>query len=375
MMNAYQGNDEESRMRLQQLKVQLEEAEENLNDTQYGRRLQDQQSILDHLYQALSDHFADLMEHPEKVLKSTEQLVNDNMPRIKDTLNNTLSFYKTNISKSLDNILGENGINKIANNIAAVDGDIQGIKTSVSSTGEDLKRYLEDNNLKKQKEETIYDRIDKLYDEDNLFGKNFTLFNTKLDEINDSIKGIDKQTETTTLTESQLFSRIRSEYGAMDAQMFLKLLRQGTFDEYMTKNKLKLVGHAAGVKRLTNDELAWTQENGLEAILRPTDNAILTPLKAGDSVLNAQATQTLWDFANNPLAFMKQNLGMTTVSKSAGVTFNNSMSPTIVVNGVSNANEFIRELQKNKQFESMIQDMTINQMNGGNPLAKMKYKF
>ena len=47
----------------------------------------------------------------------------------------------------------------------------------------------------------------------------------------------------------------------------------------------------------------------------------------------------------------------------------------IVVNGVSNATEFIRELQKNKQFESMIQDMTINQMNGGNPLAKMKYKF
>lgn len=376
MMSAYAGDmSEEARAKMQTLTVQLEEAEEGLADTQYERQLSDQQRIFDHLYQSLEDYFNDKLENPEKVLKSTEQLVNDNMPRIKDTLNNTLSFYKTNISKSLDNILDENGINKIANNIAAVDGDIQGIKTSVNSTGEDLKRYLEDNNLKKQKEETIYDRIDKLYDEDNLFGKNFTLFNTKLDEINASIKGIDKQTETTTLTESQLFSRIRSEYGAMDAQMFLKLLRQGTFDEYMTKNKLKLVGHAAGVKRLTNDELAWTQENGLEAILRPTDNAILTPLKAGDSVLNAQATQTLWDFANNPLAFMKQNLGMTTVSKSAGVTFNNSMSPTIVVNGVSNANEFIRELQKNKQFESMIQDMTINQMNGGNPLAKMKYKF
>ena len=414
-MQAYVGDmSEEARAKMQTLTVQLEEAEEGLADTQYERQLSDQQRIFDHLYQSLEDYFNDKLENPEKVLKSTEQLVNDNMPRIKDTLNNTLSFYKTNISKTLDNILGTNGIGKIASNIDTVDGDIKGIKNSVNSTGEDLKRYLEDNNLKKQKEETIYDRISKLYDEDNLFGKNFTKFNTKLDEINESIKQIDKdnkeekkKTETvseTTETKSttptlkyqtteingKKYATGKREVNLSEAKKVLEglglknfqegLYRGHAYDAWLETHNIVIVDdkykkRAKGSKRINANELAWTQENGLEAILRPTDNAILTPLKAGDSVLNAQATQTLWDFANNPLAFMKQNLGMTTVSKSAGVTFNNSMSPTIVVNGVSNANEFIRELQKNKQFESMIQDMTINQMNGGNPLAKMKYKF
>ena len=134
--------------------------------------------------------------------------------------------------------------------------------------------------------------------------------------------------------------------------------------------------YASGVKRLSSSELAWTQEDGLEAILRPTDNAILTPLKAGDSRLTTEATQNLWNFANNPLAFMKSTVGVpNSVSKNNGVTFDNAMSPTIIVNGVSNANEFIRELQKNKQFESMMQDMTVNLMNGGASLSKLKYKF
>ena len=378
-MQAYAGDmSEEARAKMQTLTVQLEEAEEGLADTQYERQLSDQQRIFDHLYQSLEDYFNDKLENPEQIIKSTEKLVNDNMPKIKDTLSKTLDFYNTDVSQSLNNILGENGIGKIANNLAIIDGDISGIKSSVVSTGTDLKTYLEQNNLKKQKEETIFNRIDALYDEDNMFGKAFTQFNTKLDTINESIQGIDKanKQKETSMTVDEFFELMRKEYNLENKsrEKMVKLLNKGTFDDYIREHNIQL-HYASGKKHVSADALAWTQENGLEAILRPTDNAILTPLKAGDSVLNAQATQTLWDFANNPLAFMKQNLGMTTVSKSAGVTFNNSMSPTIVVNGVSNANEFIRELQKNKQFESMIQDMTINQMNGGNPLAKMKYKF
>ena len=367
-------------MRVQQIKVQLEDAEEGLSDTQRDRALQDQQRIFDHLYASLEDYFNDKLENPEKVLKSTEQLVNDNMPRIKDTLNNTLSFYKTNISESLDNILGENGINKIASNIAAVDGDIKAIKNSVTGRGDDLKEYLKQNELTLAKKETIYERINALgLTQEATLSKRFDDFNTKLTEINNTIKSIDKTSTTptsTSMTVDAFFELMKDEYnlGKKTRAQLVKLLNKGEFDDYIAKHNISL-HYASGTKRVGADALAWTQEHGLEAILRPADNAILTPLKVGDSVLNAKATQTLWDFANNPLAFMKQNLGVTNVSKKSGVTFNNSMSPTIVVNGVSNVNEFIRELQKNKQFESMIQDMTINQMNGGNPLAKMKYKF
>ena len=380
-MAAYAGDmSEEARAKMQTLTVQLEEAEEGLADTQYERQLSDQQRIFDHLYQSLEDYFNDKLENPEKIISDTKDLVNNNIPAIKQTLAESLKHYKTNISASLNNILGESGIGKVASNIAAVDGDIKAIKNSVTERGDDLKEYLKQNELTLAKKETIYERINALgLTQEATLSKRFDDFNTKLTEINNTIKSIDKTNTTptsTSMTVDAFFELMKDEYnlGKKTRAQLVKLLNKGEFDDYIAKHNISL-HYASGTKRVGADALAWTQERGFEAILRPTDNAILTPLKAGDSVLNAKATQTLWDFANNPLAFMRQNMGVTNVSRNSGVTFNNSMSPTIVVNGVSNANEFIRELQKNKQFESMIQDMTINQMNGGNPLAKMKYKF
>jgi hypothetical protein len=399
---------EEGRTKRQQITVALEEAEEGLADSQRDRALQDQQRIFDWLYQKLSDTFADIMENPSKVVDDTKKLVNDNMPEIKKTLSKSLEVYQTDISQSLDNILGENGIGAVNSNIAAVDGDIRGITASVTQQTAELERYLAENEIGLPLEKTLQGRINKLYGEESevgSFASYFKTFNDKLTEINNSISKIDltSKLEDAGKNLADSSSNILDKYlgnkntvsGSVGtttsiatgvATGIVKGLGKGTSVGSATNLSSTSIAssiinavkkkYASGVKRLSSGELAWTQEDGLEAILRPTDNAILTPLKAGDSVLTAEATQNLWNFANNPLAFMKSTVGVpNSVSKNNGVTFNNAMSPTIIVNGVSNANEFIRELQKNKQFESMMQDMTVNLMNGGASLSKLKYKF
>lgn len=363
---------EEARMKLQQLQISLEEAEEGLADTQNEHAIEQQRQILDHVYEALSDHFSDLLENPTKILKSTEAIVNTNMGAIKETLSGMLSFYGTDISPTLDNILGENGIGGIEENIASVDGDITAIKKSVTDTMPDLDTYLKNHNTNLENENALNERLKTLYGTtEGSFDWYFSEFNNKLSAINTRLAAIDAGS----LAASSITKLANQATSGLGYQIASSAVTSSIATGIGIVNALARTKKKAKGGHINNDMLAWTQEYGLEAILRPTDNAILTPLKAGDSVLTAEATKNLWDFANNPLDFMKQNVGMTTVSKNAGVTFNNSIAPTIVVNGVSNATEFIRELQKNKQFESMIQDMTINQMNGGNPLAKMKYKF
>ena len=136
------------------------------------------------------------------------------------------------------------------------------------------------------------------------------------------------------------------------------------------------VGYASGVRRLRDDELAWTQENGLEAIIRPSDGAILTPLAKNDSVLNAGATQNIWDMANNPMKFIKDNLSFpVNVSSTNGGTFDIQQSMAITLPNVKNYQEFVTALQHDKKFEQMLQDMTVNQLTGGSTLAKYKYKY
>ena len=70
------------------------------------------------------------------------------------------------------------------------------------------------------------------------------------------------------------------------------------------KNPTKYTFRAKGSKSIPHDELAWTQENGPEMIVSPTDGAILTPLKKGDMVLPAERTSNIWEWGNfNPTEF------------------------------------------------------------------------
>ena len=71
----------------------------------------------------------------------------------------------------------------------------------------------------------------------------------------------------------------------------------------------QISGYATGVKNLPNSELAWTQEgNKEEYIIRKSDGAILTPIAKKGSVLNHEASGNIWNMANNPSDFIRDNL-------------------------------------------------------------------
>ncbi len=79
----------------------------------------------------------------------------------------------------------------------------------------------------------------------------------------------------------------------------------GTYDQNVNLiKKMKLNGYKKGIKKVNYDELAWTQENGDEMIIRP-DGSILTPLPKGSGVIPANLTENLWDWgALNPTDFI-----------------------------------------------------------------------
>ena len=66
----------------------------------------------------------------------------------------------------------------------------------------------------------------------------------------------------------------------------------------LTLTAVKKAGYKKGVLNLSEDELAWTNENwhkdGSELIVSKRDGAILTPLKAGDSVIPANLAENLF---------------------------------------------------------------------------------
>lgn len=140
-------------------------------------------------------------------------------------------------------------------------------------------------------------------------------------------------------------------------------------------NQLK--GYASGIMRVPNDQLAWTQEQGEEAIVR-NDGSILTPLTRDVSVLNADMTKNLWDFMGNPGSFLSdysdgEKFGVKNVDNSSSVDVG---GVTIQCNmpNVQNANDLLHELTTNKDIEKAICAMTIGRAMSGSSLAKYKYR-
>ena len=89
---------------------------------------------------------------------------------------------------------------------------------------------------------------------------------------------------------------------AMNKFWGTKFTTDGT--KLTTANKAKMLellkahGYKYGSKRIPTDELAWTNEDwkkdGSELIVSKRDGAILTPLKAGDSVIPANLAENLF---------------------------------------------------------------------------------
>lgn len=140
----------------------------------------------------------------------------------------------------------------------------------------------------------------------------------------------------------------------------------------------QLSGYASGKKNFLDNEIAWTQEgNKREFIIRPSDGAILTPIAKKDSILNANASRNIWDMANSPAEFIKENLnlGGTNIPNNSNVQNNYTQNLDKVIFSfpdMKNYDDILSAIQKDKNFERLIHAMTVDRLAGKSSLAKNK---
>ena len=131
----------------------------------------------------------------------------------------------------------------------------------------------------------------------------------------------------------------------------------------------KWKGYKSGVRSVPSNGMYWTNEGAPETIIRKSDGAILTRLNTNDTVLNNNATQNMWDFANNPQKFLR-GLGVNNTYGSG-----NNVNLEFNLSGLRSPSEFMDALRKDKRFEKLIQEMTLGRVNGHGSLAKNAIKI
>ena len=139
---------------------------------------------------------------------------------------------------------------------------------------------------------------------------------------------------------------------------------------------MKAAGLYRGTRSVPKDDMYWTQDvYGQEMIARKSDGALLTRLGKGDMVFTNEMTKSLYDFAKNPEGFMKFD---PPTLHDVGTTINvgdSDIDITFNVPNVTNADDFMRTLQRSKKFEQLVQSMTIGRINGKGTVGKFNVKI
>lgn len=400
-LGAYAGDSsEETKATIQELKVQLEEARADLEESEYDQYISDQQKLLDSLYLEYETILNMRLDSIDSLVQQQIDYINQNAVNIQGTITEQAGLVGYQLTEQMKQIWDTTNVNangdKIKNVIDFYGRDFGSKLTTVNSTINNV--VVGVNNM--------IAKLDAIAQQKANQAANSSASKPKPNNGSSNNKpstpapapqpakpkadayGIAGSIWTITNNgwgnDPTRSSKLTKAYGADFARQVQSIINNtfatGKWDrrrDYSPYTSYRLLGYATGKRNIESDRYAWTQEQGSEMIVRPSDGAVLTPLAKGDSVLNASASGNIWDMANNPADFIKSNLGVDRGNVPNGNGSNNSYvqnidSVVFSMPNVKNYNDTIRQMQKDRNFERLILSMTIDRLNGGNSLAKNK---
>lgn len=393
------GDDEEIMSKIQQIKVQLEEAKANLEETEYDKYLSDVQMMFDEFVVEYQEWINERLDNEDALLEEIVTSVNQKGEEIGNTLNDFTSKYGTTMSDTLTSIFGSNApfTDIISQGFGNVSDKVSGVTSAINNLIQKITDIATEKNS---------------FDSSTVTGGNSSSGSSSSGSSNsdyssssssssgssngsndyDDIFIYKKYYPQKLYPETSIIDRCK--YNNFDASFeararyYSKMGGSGSYTSSYAQNtwmikKMKEMGYAKGTDNATKG-MRWTQENGEELILRKSDGAILTPLNNGDMVLKHESTKTLYDFANNPQAFLS-NMNLPALDlklpKLPQLVNKNANNTTKVEFGdvslnfpnVKNYEDFMRQAQKDKRFEKMVQEMTIGQTLGNNTFKKFQF--
>ena len=396
-LSAYAGDDsEESKATIQELTEQLTEAQRDLQDAEYERQISDVERLLDQMRLDYETILNMRLDNIDMLIEQMIAEINANAGSISETISAEASNVGYTLSDEMQNIW--NG----ANNVLAMYGDqFLSNGTTVATTLSSINTGIQ--NMISKLDAIAQQKIEeaKKQQADNIPVSKPSTPSTPaptpspspapssggdgVARVGDRVKYVSGSYYYTSGGARPLGYHNRGGY------VYITAINSGSPYPYhiSTGSRLgsgdlgwlkleQLSGYAKGKRLIDDDELAWTQENGAEMIVRPSDGAILTPLAKNDSVLNAAATQNIWDMANNPSAFVRDNLGLGGGSVSPATTAGNTNITQNLENvvfslpNVKNYEELLASMQKDRNFERLINSMTLDKIAGKNSLSKTK---
>lgn len=389
-MAAYQSDtSEEAKAKIQKIKVDLEDAKSDLEETEYDQYISDQQKMLDDLYDQYETILNMRLDDIDALMVDMIDKINENADTIGATIEEQANKVGYSLSESM-NTIWLSGNNSISNVITMYGGKFDSALTTTNKALGDISSYIQ-NMMRTLGISGSFSGGGSSSSSGSSSPKPSTITPKANNGGGDGVPKIgDKVTFTNGWYYYDSYGSNPAGHQYQGSQVYITNINTKGSKPYhiSTGSKLgdgdlgwlnleQLKGYASGNKKLLSNEYAWTQEDGSEMIIRPSDGAVLTPLAKNDSVLSATASRNIFDMANSPADFIKSNLDLekvgTNTNASSQTSYTQNLDKVIFnLPNVKNYNELLTEMQRDKSFERLISSMTIDRLAGKSALAKGK---
>ena len=436
-LSAYQNDiSEETKSKVQKLKVELESAKEDLEETQYEYMISEQKKMLDELYNDLEKTLNSRLDDVDALVEEMIATANKNAVTINETLQSATKDVGYTMTEEMDSIWSQAAASngeiqsaitmygeQFSTKQTATNEALGSIEKKIDAMIAEAKRQADEAAAQIEADRQKQEQADK---EAAAEGEGN---GTKQDAQNALKPSKEVKTETELVLGSdevkipeakplgdsntsskqgdgkvQVGDKVKYASGSYHAasdgsgasgsmykgkQVYITKIKSGSKYPYhiSTGKKLgsgdlgwlkksQISGYASGLRKATKEEDAWVNEFGTEILMRPTENAMLTHVKPGDSILTPEGIDNIWQMANDPSQYLKK---LSIPERQQGCNGNLSVTNsfdniTFTLPNVKNYEEFLYAMQHDRKAEQFIQSMTIDLL-AGKKNGKQRFNF
>lgn len=346
----------------QKLQVSLNDAVDDLKDTEYDRYISDISKMLDKLQK-------EYQEWQEKFLKKFDELLKEGLGIGDSTDGSYLATIAKNNGYNIQNPNANNNGKGGVNNDGSANGNTNPVKLK----------------------------------DDNSFNNNSSKPSSSAPKVNNKITAIGIESEETkakkyinknkskstkplshySYVNQKIAALTKDKHGTYvlstsHLKGLAKLLNVTTDGNYKKSGKLAKKLHSIGLKGFSKGGVVSV--DSLNKQIRANGDDGLASVKNGEAILTPAQTEMFKQFVENmqgnlPQQNHKMSNNLANLAKVipnnidyGGVNFN------FELNNVTNGDEFIREIQTNQKMQKALRSVTVDEINGGGRLSVNRIK-
>ena len=362
-------NSEEALKKVQQIKVDIESKKQELSDAEYDKYIEDQEKMLDDLYQEYSDMIDEKFEQTEILIQELIGVVNENQSSISDTITTVTSDVGYTISDQMKTIWNDAGT-VISGFTGKFDTYATTVQSAINSIQVTIDKMLQIAQAEANKNIATANNPNGVANGSTSNGSTASKpqatpkananNNSSATQAPKASPNVGTRVNATGnwyydsygTAPTGNVNRFKPDYFEIDKiangraypyhiQAIIKGKRAGG-NGWVKGNQ---IGYKNGLKEATYDHLAWTQEEGAE-IIRRSDGSILTPITRGTTVFTREMTDNLWNIAKqNPEKFYQN--AMPTMNTFATTNRGGDVTVSIgdiKLDGIQNPDQFAQAL-------------------------------